>query len=131
MADSIVGGLFGMTPEMYQQQQNQQALAQSAELGQLDPFSAARTGLIYGGRQLAGVLGGQDPMLQLLSKRNAVLKNVDQNDVVAKYTLKGAKLDSQEFSSDIGSNKTVALTFTAQVGGPQDTARGLFISGQF
>lgn len=51
-------------------------------------------------------------------------------DVVAKYTLKGAKLDSQEFSSDIGANKSVTLTFSAQVGGPQDTARGLFISGQ-
>jgi hypothetical protein len=51
-------------------------------------------------------------------------------DVVAKYTLKGAKLDSQEYSSDIGSNKSVTLTFSAQVGGPQDTARGLFISGQ-
>ena len=51
-------------------------------------------------------------------------------DVIAKYTLKGAKLDSQEYSSDIGSNKSVTLTFSAQVGGPQDTARGLFISGQ-
>jgi hypothetical protein len=52
-------------------------------------------------------------------------------DVVAKYTLKGAKLDSQEFSSDIGSNKSVTLTFSAQVGGPQDTARGIFISGYY
>jgi len=52
------------------------------------------------------------------------------DSVVAKYTLKGAKLDSQEYSSDIGSNKSVTLTFSAQVGGPQDTARGLFISGQ-
>jgi hypothetical protein len=54
----------------------------------------------------------------------------DNDQVVAKYTLKGAKLDSQEYSSDIGSNKSVTLTFSAQVGGPQDTARGLFISGQ-
>jgi hypothetical protein len=52
------------------------------------------------------------------------------DSVVAKYTLKGAKLDSQEYSSDIGSNKSVTLTFSAQVGGPQDTIRGLFISGQ-
>jgi len=60
------------------------------------------------------------------------IKNPDcgNNTVVAKYTLKGAKLDSQEYSSDIGSNKSVTLTFSAQVGGPQDTARGLFISGQ-
>jgi hypothetical protein len=79
MADSIVGGLFG-TPEAYQAQQNQQALAQAAQLGQLDPFSSARTSLIYGGRQLAGVLGGQDPQLQLLSQRNAVMREVNPND---------------------------------------------------
>ena len=60
------------------------------------------------------------------------IKNPDcgSTDVVAKYSLKGAKLDSQEYSSDIGSNKSVTLTFSAQVGGPQDTVRGLFISGQ-
>jgi hypothetical protein len=55
----------------------------------------------------------------------------DSNLVMAKYTLKGAKLDSQEYSSDIGSNKSVTLTFSAQVGGPQDTTNGLFINGQF
>lgn len=48
---------------------------------------------------------------------------------VARYELKGAKLDSQEFSSDIGANKTVTLNFSAQIGGPQDTSNGLFISG--
>ena len=79
MADSIVGGLFGMTPEMYQAQQNEQALAQSAQLGRLDPFSLARTGLIYGGRQMAGVLGG-DSQLKLLSERNAIMRGVDTND---------------------------------------------------
>lgn len=80
MADSIVGGLFGMTPEMYQAQQNKEALAQASQLGQLDPFSSARTSLIYGGRQLAGALGGGDPMLQLLSQRNAVMKGIDLTD---------------------------------------------------
>lgn len=80
MADSIMGGLFGMTPEAYQQQQSKNLLKQAAELGQLDPFSSARTNLIYGGRQLAGALGGGDPQLQLLSQRNAVLKGIDLND---------------------------------------------------
>lgn len=51
--------------------------------------------------------------------------------VVAQYKLKGAKLDSQEFSSDIGANKTVTLTFSTQVGGPEDLSNGLFISGQY
>lgn len=55
----------------------------------------------------------------------------DSNLTMAKYTLKGAKLDSEEFSSDIGSNKTVTLNFSAQVGGPQDSTNGLFMNGQF
>ena len=55
----------------------------------------------------------------------------NSNLTMAKYTLKGAKLDSEEFSSDIGSNKTVTLNFSAQVGGPQDSANGLFMNGQF
>ena len=65
--DSIVGGLFGMNPEMYQQQQNQQALRQSAELAQLDPMARARTGIMYGANRLVGALGGQDPQLQKIS----------------------------------------------------------------
>jgi hypothetical protein len=44
-----------------------------------------------------------------------------------KYTLKGAKLDSQSFSSSIGDNKSVTLNFSAQIGGPNDTNKGLFI----
>lgn len=55
----------------------------------------------------------------------------DSTLTMAKFKLKGAKLDSQEFSSDIGANKTVTLTFSTQVGGPQDTTNGLFINGQF
>jgi hypothetical protein len=92
MADSIVGGLFG-TPEAYQAQQNREALAQAAQLAQLDPFSSARTSLIYGGRQLAGVLGAQDPQLQLLSKRNAVMQGIDLNDVSS--IMQGARTLSQ------------------------------------
>jgi len=65
--DSIVGGLFGMNPEMYQQQQNQQALRQSAELAQLDPMARARTGIMYGANRLVGALGAQDPQLQKIS----------------------------------------------------------------
>lgn len=45
------------------------------------------------------------------------------------YTLKGAKIDSESFSSSIGSNKTVELTFSTQIGGPNDTVNGVFVSG--
>jgi hypothetical protein len=86
MADSIVGGLFG-TPEAYQAQQNQQALAQAAELAQLDPFSSARTSLIYGGRQLAGALGGQDPELQKLSNFQNLASQTDLTNPEGYITL--------------------------------------------
>ncbi|NBX48567.1 hypothetical protein EBT25_01275 [bacterium] len=78
--ESMVGGLFGMTPEMYQTQQNQQALSRAAELGQLDPFSSARTSLIYGGNQLAGILGAQDPQLQMISATNSILRGVNMSN---------------------------------------------------
>jgi hypothetical protein len=84
MADSIVGGLFGMTPEMYQETQNQQALAQSAQLARMSPFELAKTGVGYGANRLAGAIGGalgaEDPMLKLISARNAVMKEVDPNN---------------------------------------------------
>jgi len=80
MAESVVGGLFGITPEIYQQTQNQRALQQASELGQLDPMALARTGIMYGANRLAGALGGQDPQLQLISQRNAVMREVDLND---------------------------------------------------
>lgn len=45
------------------------------------------------------------------------------------YMIKGAQIVSESFTSSIGSNKQVDITFTAQVGGPSDNSAGLFISG--
>jgi len=45
------------------------------------------------------------------------------------YDFKGALLESESYSSSIGDNKTVDLTFTCQIGGPTDTQDGVFISG--
>ena len=45
------------------------------------------------------------------------------------YVLKGAKLDSQEYSSTIGDNKSVSLNFSAQIGAKTETTVGLFMSG--
>ena len=54
----------------------------------------------------------------------------DSNGKTAiRYHLKEAKLDSESFSSSIGANKSVDLTFSAQVGGPEDQTAGLFMSG--
>jgi hypothetical protein len=77
MAESIMGGLFGITPEGYQAEQNRLALAQSAQLGQMDPFASARTSLIYGGRQIPNLFGAQDPMLQKITAQNQILQELD------------------------------------------------------
>jgi len=45
------------------------------------------------------------------------------------FEVKGAILESESYSSSIGDNKSVDLTFTAQIGGATDTTKGLFISG--
>lgn len=52
----------------------------------------------------------------------------NQIDVI-KYILKDMTLDSQSYSSSIGSNKTVTLDFSTQVQGPNQTGVGVFISG--
>ena len=50
-------------------------------------------------------------------------------DKAIEYIVKGALLEGESFSSSIGDSKTVDLTFTAQLGGPEDLARGLRVSG--
>jgi hypothetical protein len=46
-----------------------------------------------------------------------------------KYTFKAARLDSESYSSDIGSNKSVDITFSTQIGGPNDLVHGIYFSG--
>lgn len=82
MADntSTIAGLF-MSPELYRQQQDQEALGRFAQLAQMDPMSRATASLMYGGYQagnaLAGALGVQDPMMQALSTRKQLASQFD------------------------------------------------------
>jgi hypothetical protein len=71
MAVSIVGGLFGMTPESYQDTRQLLEQRQALQQAQLDPYEAvnymaARAGQQLG-RGIGGLLGGQDPTLQRIS----------------------------------------------------------------
>jgi hypothetical protein len=45
------------------------------------------------------------------------------------WDIKGATLDSESYSSSIGSNKTVDLTFGVQLGGIDDLENGILCSG--
>ena len=46
-----------------------------------------------------------------------------------KYILKNCKVNSQSFSSSIGANKMVTIEFGTQIGGPNQTKIGFFMSG--
>ena len=48
-----------------------------------------------------------------------------------KYLIKSAQLESLEFSSSIGANKTATLTFGGQMSSPQDSTKGIFMQGDY
>ena len=97
MAEDIVGGLFGINPAMYQQQQQQQVLKNAIAMQQLDPFQRAGVGLQQAGYNFAGALGGAlggvDPQLQRISTLNAISKQIDQSN--PESMMRGAKMLSE------------------------------------
>jgi hypothetical protein len=96
MAD-IVPSLFGLTPEMYGEQQRRSALQEGITLAQLDP-SARGTAMTYAGARnfgnaFGGAMGVQDPQLQLISIRNSIQQQIDQTN--PESILKGAQMLAQ------------------------------------
>ena len=96
MAD-IVASLFGLTPEMYGEQQRTSSLAEGIRLAQLDPATRGAAMTYAGARGLGNAIGGamgvQDPQLQMISARQQVLGQLDQSDPTS--LLNGAKTLAQ------------------------------------
>jgi len=97
MAENIVAGLFGLTPEMYGEQQRRGALREGIELAQLDP-AARGAAMTYAGARgfggaLAGAMGIEDPQLKMISARQQILGQLDQSD--PESILKGAQMLAQ------------------------------------
>ncbi|MGA0317678.1 MAG: hypothetical protein ACO3LB_08335 [Flavobacteriaceae bacterium] len=57
------------------------------------------------------------------------LKECGQNKTGMNFLLKGCTIDSESYSSSIGSNKSVDITFSTQIGGTRDVNNGVFVSG--
>jgi hypothetical protein len=97
MAENIVAGLFGLTPQMYQNQQYQQDLNRGISMAQLSPGAAAQAGLQASvgqlGRGFAGAMGIEDPQLKLISTRNSVAQQIDQTN--PESILQGAQMLAQ------------------------------------
>jgi len=85
MATDIVQSLFGVTPQGYQQQQADMASQQAMQYARLDPFQQANYAIGRGAYGLAGALGGalggQDPELQKISQRQALLGMIDPTNL--------------------------------------------------
>jgi hypothetical protein len=83
MATDIVGSLFGISPEMYQQQMNRQALQDAVAMQRLSPLERAgaltQAGAYMAGQGIGGAFGIEDPMLKMVSTRNALARQFDVN----------------------------------------------------
>lgn len=77
----MVGGLFGVDPAQYQQQQEILQANRNMQLAQLDPMQSARYSLMQGGSQLGNVgtqlLGIEDPQLQQARELKQIASQFD------------------------------------------------------
>ena len=84
MADSIVGGMFGISPEIFQQSRDEETRKQALAFAKLDPYERTNEMAFIAGRGLGdivgGALGSQDPMLQRITAQDQILKSLDLSD---------------------------------------------------
>jgi hypothetical protein len=77
----IVQSLFGVTPQAYQQAQQDRMDLQALQYAKLDPFQQANYAIGRGASGLAGAiggaLGGQDPELQRRTQAQQILGMID------------------------------------------------------
>lgn len=81
---TIMGSLFGVTPELYQQQRDLAEQRQAMAFAQQDPqtqinYGAYRTGQQLGGA-FAGLMGAEDPQLIKIRQQQQVLSGLNIND---------------------------------------------------
>ena len=97
MAENIVAGLFGLTPQMYGEQQRRSALREGIDLAKLTPGEAGAAMTYAGARGLGGAIAGamgiEDPQLKMISTRNSVFQQIDQSN--PESMLQGIKMLGQ------------------------------------
>jgi len=116
MADSMVAGLFGLTPQMYQNQQYNQDLKRGYELAQLSPGAAAQAGLQASvgqlGRGFAGAMGIEDPQLKMITQQAQLLQGLNLRDP---QSLEAAAIQANQMGNTPLAIKLLDLSDAAQV----------------
>jgi hypothetical protein len=139
----IVQSLFGVSPEMYQRQQQDRADAQALRFAQLDPFQQANFAIGRGanmlGGAIGGALGGQDPELQRITLRQQIASQIDftdpasiqqgmnalGDDVMGKQQLAQIYRQQQESGALIAQRTAAATRERAPTG---DVAKGMRVN---
>ena len=101
---NIVASLFGLTPEMYGEQQRTSALSEGIQLAKLDP-SARGTAMTYAGarglgKAIKGAMGIEDPTLMRMTQRNQLLQEMDVSnpESLIQIANKAARFGDNEFA---------------------------------
>ena len=92
-----IAGLFGLTPQMYEQGIRQSAMNEGAAFARMAPEDRAIAGIYSAGaglgRTAGGMLGVEDPQMKLISARQQIIGQLDQTDPAS--LLKGAQMLAQ------------------------------------
>ena len=79
-----IAGLFGLTPQMYEQGVRQSAMNEGAAYARMAPEDRAIVGIYSAGaglgRTAGGMLGVEDPQMKLISARQQIIGQVDQSN---------------------------------------------------
>jgi len=124
MTENIVAGLFGLTPEMYGQQQRVSALNEGITLAQLDP-AARGAAMTYAGARglggaIAGAMGVEDPTLQRITQQAQLMQGLNLRDP---KSLEQAAVQANQMGNSQLAFKLFELADNAQVRAQQAEAQ--------
>jgi hypothetical protein len=96
----IVGGLFGMTPQSYQQAQNANEMDIAASFAKMKPEEQISFGAFRAGQQLGkagmSLLGVQDPQLEALTNIQGILGQYDSTTSAGLKQMYGALMQKAQ-----------------------------------
>ena len=82
-----IAGLFGLTPQMYEQGIRQSAMNEGSAYARMAPEDRAIAGIYSAGASLGraggGLLGIEDPQLQRITQQDQLLRGLDITDPIA------------------------------------------------
>ena len=124
MAENIVAGLFGLTPEMYGEQQRTSSLAEGIRLAQLDPAARGAALTYAGARGLTGAIGGamgiEDPQLKMITQQAQLLQGLNLRDP---QSLEAAAIQANQMGNTPLAIKLFDLSDAARVRAQQMQAQ--------